>query len=63
MREWEIQTMTDTWQQQQQGDEEQAFFTCVRLVQLAQRGQRFSQQDIEDLQYHLGVSTYLKEKA
>ena len=58
-----VQVEPSNWQQQQQGDEEKAFFTCVRLVQMAQRGERFSQQDLEDLIYHLGVSTYFKEKA
>ena len=57
------QDVEDSWQQLQQGDEEQAFFRCVELVQMAQRGERFTKQDLEDLMYHLGVSTYFKEKA
>jgi len=47
---------------QRQLDEEQAFFRRVELVQMAQRGEQFTPVDIQDLMYHLGVSTYFKEK-
>lgn len=46
--------------QQQQADEEQAFLRCVELAQMAQRGEKFNQRDIEDLIYHLGVKEYFK---
>jgi len=52
--------MTDTEQLQQAMDEEQAFLRCVELVQMAQRGERFETQDIEDLVYHLGIKEYFK---
>lgn len=45
---------------QQQADEERAFFRCVELAQMAQRGEKFSRQDIEDLIVHLGVTDYFK---
>jgi hypothetical protein len=50
-------TNSDNWQQQ---DEEQAFLRCVELVQMAQRGEKFKQQDIDDLMAQLGVSNYFK---
>ena len=49
----ETDQVESDWQQLQQGDEEQAFFRRVELVQMAQRGQRFTRQDLEDLMYHL----------
>ena len=45
---------------QQAQDEEKAFFRCVELVQMVQRREKFSQQDIADLIYHLGVKEYFK---
>lgn len=52
--------MTQDQELAQRQDEEQAFFRCVELVQMAQRGMRFTQQDIQDLMAHLGVSNYFK---
>lgn len=45
---------------EQSHDEEQAFFRCVELVQMAQRGNKFTEQDISDLMYFLGVKDYFK---
>ena len=45
---------------QQAQDEEQAFRRCIELVGMAQRHERFREQDIEDLIYHLGVKEYYK---
>lgn len=45
---------------QQAQDEEEAFLRCVELAQMAQRRERFTAQDIEDLIYHLGVKEYFK---
>ena len=50
----------DQWGQWQQADEEQAFFRCVELAQMAQRHEQFEKRDIEDLIYHLGVKEYFK---
>ncbi len=47
---------------QQQADEERAFFRCVELAQVAQRGERFTPTDLDDLIYHLGVREFFKEK-
>ena len=47
----------------QRADEEQKFLRCLELYQLAERGRTFSQADLLDLKYHLGLNTYLKEKA
>ena len=47
---------------QQQADEERAFFRCVELAQMAQRGERFTPNDLDDLIYHLGVREFFKEK-
>lgn len=44
----------------QEQDEEQAFFRCVELVQMAERGERFSKTDLQDLMYFLGVKDYFK---
>ena len=45
---------------EQQRDEERKFFRCVELAQMAQRGETFDKQDMEDLIYHLGVKEYFK---
>ena len=55
-----MDTQSEHWQAE---DEEKAFFRCVELVQMVQRREKFSQQDIEDLKHHLGVSNYFKEKS
>lgn len=47
----------------QQADEERAFFRCVELAEMAQRGERFTSTDLDDLIYHLGLSSYFKEKS
>ena len=52
-----MDTQSEHWQAE---DEEKAFFRCVELVQMAQRREKFSQQDIADLIYHLGVKEYFK---
>ena len=49
--------------QQQQADEEQAFLRCVELAQMAQRGEKFSETDIQDLIYFLRLGSYFKERA
>ena len=53
--------MTAQQAMQQAQDEEQAFFRCVELCQLAQRGEKFTKTDIQDLMYHLRVTEYFKE--
>lgn len=45
---------------QQAADEERAFSRCVELVQMAQRGADFDQDDVRDLMFHLGVTNYFK---
>lgn len=44
-------------------DEERAFFRCVELVQMAQRGAKFEREDVQDLMYHLGVTDYFRRQA
>ncbi len=42
-------------EQQQQNDEQEAYLTCLKLYQLAQRGEKFYAQDLKDLKYFLGI--------
>ena len=50
----------DQWGEWQQQDEEKAFFRCVELAQMVQRGEKFNNHDMEDLIYHIGVKEYFK---
>ena len=57
-----MDTQSERWQQE---DEEQAFLRCIELVQMAKLGQHqernvFSEKDIEDLIYFLGLKEYFK---
>lgn len=52
--------MTDQQELEQRQDEEQAFFRCVELVQMAQRSKPFQEHDIQDLMMFLGVKEYFK---
>jgi len=47
--------MDATFEMAQQQDEQQAFLVCLKLYQLAQRGEKFSDDDLKDLQYFLGL--------
>ena len=43
-------------------DEERQFLRCLELVELAER-RGFDQEDLKDLQYHLGVADYYRRQA